>query len=338
MVVQGLVTIISLIVAWLVSHRLSDFLHEWLVGKNIEVPIGEISMWKQIYYTVVTGFRDFPLFRLGVLLLVIYLVLRPLLSLVATPLLFVFQERQRQSTSRNASLLSLVIGGLIGFLIGSVRAIILIMILFIVATLFPQSKLASHIEASSLYQQGAKQIIEPFAGSLIADHLPLLSEALEKEYQGILGRKYEVLDANISDSVIEAAKEVTAKGETQEEKARLLYNWVGTRIQYDFDKVKQYEEKRIWKEQTPDDTFATRLGVCIDYSRLYAVMAKTVGLEAKVVTGLGLDGKGGSGAHAWNEVWIEEQKAWIPLDTTWVSAGGNWFNPPHFNDTHIRGS
>lgn len=338
MLAQGMVTIISLVIAWFVSKWLSGWLQNWLVDRSIEVPIGDISMWKQLYYTIVTGLRDFHLFRMGVLLVIVYFMIRPLLSIVATPLLFIFQDRQREARSRKSSLISLVAGGLIGFLIGSVRAIMLIVFMFIIATLFPGSKLASHIEASSLYQQGAKQIIEPFAGSLITDHLPLLTEALEQEFQGILQRKYEVLDANISDSIIEVAKEVTAKGETEEEKARLLYNWVGTRIQYDWDKVKQYEEKRIWKEQTPDDTFTTRKGVCIDYSRLYAVMAKAAGLDTKIVTGTGLDGRGGSGAHAWNEVWIEEQKAWIPLDTTWASSGGNWFNPPNFDETHIRDS
>lgn len=338
MLVQGLITIAALVIAWLVGQRLSLWLHGWLVERNIEIPIGEISMWKQVYYTVVTGLRDFPLFRFGLIFIVVYTFIRPLLHFVTGPIFFLFQDRQKEYRSRESSLISLVLGGLIGFLIGSARALILIMVLFIVVTLFPHSKIANHIEASSLYQQGAKQVIEPLAGNLIADRLPLLTQAMEQEFQGILQRKYDVLDANVSDSIVQAAKDVTAKGKTDEEKARLLYNWVGTRVQYDWDKVKQYEEKRIWNEQTPDDTFTSRKGVCIDYSRLYAVMARTAGLETKVVTGLGYDGKGGYGAHAWNEVWIVEKNAWIPLDTTWASSGGNWFNPPNFDDTHVRDS
>lgn len=94
--------------------------------------------------------------------------------------------------------------------------------------------------------------------------------------------------------------------------------------------------KKIWKEQTPEETYATRKGVCIDYSRLYAVMARSIGLEVKVVTGLGYDGRGGYGPHAWNEVYLNDSSKWVPLDSTWVSSGGNWFNPPNFNQTHIR--
>jgi hypothetical protein len=65
-------------------------------------------------------------------------------------------------------------------------------------------------------------------------------------------------------------------------------------------------------------------------------MARTVGLNVKVVTGLGYDGQGGYGPHAWNEVYLSQQKQWIPLDSTWRSSGGDWFNPPKFNETHIR--
>src|SRR5690606_22318868 len=103
-----------------------------------------------------------------------------------------------------------------------------------------------------------------------------------------------------------------------------------------YDKVELYETKGIWKEQTPEDTFATRIGVCIDYSRLYAVMARSVGLEVRVVTGQGYDGRGGYGPHAWNEVFMKDTDSWIPLDSTWVVSGDNWFNPPDFDQTHIR--
>jgi transglutaminase-like putative cysteine protease len=152
----------------------------------------------------------------------------------------------------------------------------------------------------------------------------------------ILKRKYEVLDAHVPEDVASAALEITAGKETDEEKAKALYQWVGTRVKYDWEKVRLYEEKRIWKEQTPEDTFTTRTGVCIDYSRLYASMARTVGLDVKVVTGLGSDGRGGTGSHAWNEVYLAEKQTWVPLDSTWVSSGGNWFNPADFYKTHIK--
>ena len=114
-----------------------------------------------------------------------------------------------------------------------------------------------------------------------------------------------------------------------------MYDWVGSRVVYDYIKVEDYEGKGIWHEQNPQMTFDTKRGVCIDYSRLYAVMARSQGLQVKVVTGLGYDGRGSYGPHAWNEVYLSEKNKWIPLDTTWAGSG-DWFNPPAFSDTHIE--
>ncbi|MNI23273.1 Transglutaminase-like superfamily protein [compost metagenome] len=233
-------------------------------------------------------------------------------------------------------MISATTGGLLGTVAGFARSLLFIAVLFIYATLFPLSPLTGYIQGSGLYQKGAEEVIAPFTGDFITDKVPVFTRAVEQEFTNILQRKYEVLDARIPDDIAAAAKQVTASANTDEEKATLLYKWVGTRVKYDWDKVKQYEEQRIWKEQTPEDTFASKEGVCIDYSRLYAVMARSVGLEVKVVTGLGYDGQGSYGPHAWNEVFLSESKRWVPLDSTWASSGGNWFNPPNFEQTHIK--
>ncbi|KHF35851.1 Transglutaminase-like superfamily protein [Paenibacillus sp. P1XP2] len=65
------------------------------------------------------------------------------------------------------------------------------------------------------------------------------------------------------------------------------------------------------------------------------MMARSQGLQVRVVTGQGYNGQGGYGPHAWNEVYLSEQKKWVPLDPTWAQSG-NWFNPPNFAATHIR--
>ncbi|MOA39460.1 hypothetical protein D3C78_1612420 [compost metagenome] len=67
-------------------------------------------------------------------------------------------------------------------------------------------------------------------------------------------------------------------------------------------------------------------------------MARSAGLEVRVVTGKGADGRGGYGPHAWNEVLIGDsdgEESWVPIDATWARSG-DWFNPPKFEETHIR--
>ncbi|MNO08918.1 Transglutaminase-like superfamily protein [compost metagenome] len=66
-------------------------------------------------------------------------------------------------------------------------------------------------------------------------------------------------------------------------------------------------------------------------------MARSQGLQVRVVTGQGYDGQGGSGPHAWNEVYITDRQAWIPLDSTWA-VSGDWFNPKDFDKTHVKES
>ncbi|MFC4971838.1 transglutaminase domain-containing protein [Paenibacillus sp. GCM10023248] len=336
MLVEAVVVIASVLIAWKMVGLVSPVIQTWLKEQNLQVPSVEISSLQQAYYTAMTSVRDFPLLRFGVLFLIGYMMVKLALNLLVDPLMGGWLARRDPYRERGNSVLSSLSGGVIGSVAGIARALILIAVLFIYVTLFPHSLVTPYIESSQMYQKGAKEVISPFTGDFIADKVPVFTRAVEQEFTNILQRKYEVLDAKVPGNIVDAAKEVTAIGKTDEEKAKLLYQWVGSRVKYDWDKVKLYEEQRIWKEQTPEDTFNTREGVCIDYSRLYAQMARAVGLDVKVVTGLGYDGQGSYGPHAWNEVYLKESNQWVPLDSTWVSSGGNWFNPPNFDQTHIR--
>lgn len=341
LVSEGIATVLGILLAWKLASWLSPQIQAWLTAQRVQIPAETLGLGQQIYYTLVTSLRDFSLLRFGLVFVVGYAVIKQLIYRLIDPLVDIWMAK---SMSRGArverrgapTVFSSLIGGVIGALTGAGRGLMLVAALFVVTTLFPQTEAAKYIQASELYQKGANGVIRPVTGDFLASQLPVFTRAVENEFSQILQRKYEVLDANIPNDISAAAKEVTAKGQTDEEKAKLLYKWVGTRVTYDWDKVNLYEQKRIWKEQTPEETFATKKGVCIDYSRLYAVMARSVGLQVKVVTGLGYDGRGGYGPHAWNEVYLSDKGTWVPLDSTWVASGGNWFNPPNFNETHIR--
>jgi hypothetical protein len=337
LMLEGVVTLLVLYLSWKWMLWSSPHVAAWLVSRNIAIPNTELSWFRQMYYTFLTAIRDFSLMRSAILFLISYGLLKNVFMwLVYWSISSWTVFRDRTPRLNGQTWTSTLAGALIGSLTGVGRAVMMIAILFIYVALFPHAPFTKYIQDSKLYQKGAQEIIQPFTGEFITTQLPVFTRAVETEFNNILQRKYEVIDANIPPNIADAARVITAKATTDEEKARALYDYVGTRVTYDWDKVNQYEQKRIWKEQTPEDTFTTRKGVCIDYSRLYAVMARTVGLNVKVVTGLGYDGQGGYGPHAWNEVYLSQQKQWIPLDSTWRSSGGDWFNPPKFNETHIR--
>jgi hypothetical protein len=337
LMLEGIVTLLVLFISWKWMLWSSPHVAAWLVSRNIAIPNTELSWFRQIYYTFITALRDFSLMRSAILFLISYGLLKNVLMWLiywGISSWALFRDRAPRLNGQTWS--STLAGALIGSLTGVGRAVMMIAVLFIYAALFPHAPFTKYVQDSKLYQKGAQEIIQPFTGEFISTQLPVFTRAVETEFNNILQRKYEVVDAKIPANIADAAKVITAKATTDEQKARALYDYVGTRVTYDWDKVNQYEQKRIWKEQTPEDTFATHKGVCIDYARLYAVMARSIGLDVKVVTGLGYDGQGSYGPHAWNEVYLTEQKHWIPLDSTWRSSGGDWFNPPKFNETHIR--
>ncbi|QGQ94944.1 transglutaminase domain-containing protein [Paenibacillus psychroresistens] len=337
LVLEGIVTLLALFLSWKWMLWSSPHVSSWLISRNITIPNAELNGFRQMYYTFVTALRDFSLMRSAILFLIGYGILKNVLTWLVYLVLAQWAVAKNQKEYINEkSWMSVAAGGVIGSLTGVGRVIMMIALLFTYTALFPQAALTTYIEDSALYQKGAQEVIQPFTGEFLVKQLPVFTRAVEKEFKQILQRKYEVLDAQIPPNIAEAAKKVTENAKTDEAKARALYTWVGTRVTYDWDKVNDYEQKRIWHEQTPEDTFATKKGVCIDYSRLYAVMARAVGLDVKVVTGLGYNGQGSYGSHAWNEVFLTAQDKYVPLDSTWVSSGEDWFNPPQFNETHIR--
>ncbi|WP_454193749.1 transglutaminase domain-containing protein [Paenibacillus sp. Marseille-Q7038] len=335
LVTEGMFTVIGLASAFFLSMKLSPIVQTWLAQHSENIPNRDLKVWEQIYYTAITGLTDFPLMRFAVLFMISYAVIRFVLSVIGGLLTGLGLGRSNTRSRKDPGMISRLLGAVFGVVVGVARSILVIALLFIVVSLYPGSAFSNYVESSPLYQQGAKKVIEPLSGTLIKERLPVITQAAKNELTGIMQRRYEVIDRSIPKDIEGAAAKVTENAATDEEKAKALYQWVGTRVEYDYGKVEDYEQRGIWNEQTPQDTFQTMKGVCIDYARLYAVMARSQGLDVKVITGLGYNGQGGYGAHAWNEVYLSETDEWVPLDPTWANSG-NWFNPSNFYDTHIK--
>lgn len=326
-------TVGSVVLAAFAAAWLSPQLQTWLGEHAMARPAPDAAFFKQLGYTAVSGIRDLPLLRFAVLFMAGFLVFRTLTGWFAGLVAAVLSAPL--AVARSGGAVGRAAGGAIGAALGAVRALLFTAVLFAYCALFPQGPLADYIGQSALYREVAAQVVRPAAGPLLEGRLPVFAQAMSEELEQLWLRRYDVIDAQIPDDIVNAAIAVTQDLDGDEAKARALYGWVGTRIAYDDDKVRAYEERGDWHEQDPEETFRTRRGVCIDYARLYAAMARAVGLDARVVTGAGYDGRGGYGAHAWNEVYLSEQDRWAPLDATWARTG-DWFDPPRFADTHIR--
>jgi tetratricopeptide (TPR) repeat protein len=113
--------------------------------------------------------------------------------------------------------------------------------------------------------------------------------------------------------VMAKAKEIAGEEKDAWTIARKLSEWTYKNLQ--------------WKKVDDADaaqTLASGQADCLEFSELFIAMARSLGLPARLVTGLAHSG-GSFGGHAWVEVYAGE---WIELDPTWGTD--------YVDATHIR--
>lgn len=130
------------------------------------------------------------------------------------------------------------------------------------------------------------------------------------------------------------AIEITKFKENDLEKARSLYVWIGSNIEYDFDKAYKTLNNNSCGNSGAIEAWITRKGICFDYACLYVAMARAINLKVRLITGSAYDGVQ-YGPHAWNEVYLENEDVWIPIDSTFYMSG-DYFNNNNFYDDHIK--
>ena len=121
-----------------------------------------------------------------------------------------------------------------------------------------------------------------------------------------------VVDYEISDKFIKKAKTLTKSCKTETAKVKKIYNYIIKNYQYDYELLK---EKAATSYYNPDNTstFTRELGICYDISSLFAAMLRSVGIEARVVTGYTPNVKE---YHAWTQVYDSKKKSWYTIDAT----------------------
>ena len=124
-----------------------------------------------------------------------------------------------------------------------------------------------------------------------------------------------------------------SKAKDDNEKAKILYEWIGRNIEYDDEKA-----KRILNNDFRLNLVLLQLLLkeryLFDYSCLYIAMCRAVDLDVRLITGEGFNGISWV-SHAWNQVYVNNQ--WINVDTTFYK-GGNYYNSSRFNMDHRNAS
>jgi transglutaminase-like putative cysteine protease len=107
------------------------------------------------------------------------------------------------------------------------------------------------------------------------------------------------------------AKELTKNKTTDKEKIEVCYEYMVRQFKYDFDKLNNLQYDYI---PTVDDVVKKKLGICYDYSAVFASMLRSLDIKSKLVMGYTPNVKE---YHAWNEVMVDGN--WVTVDTTYDS-------------------
>lgn len=123
---------------------------------------------------------------------------------------------------------------------------------------------------------------------------------------------------------------------TDREKAKKIYDWIGTNIVYDKELSNNLADEVFKNTFGARYAYENKSGVCFDFASLYAVMLREAGIKVRLIVGQGFDGEV-FGSHAWNEVFLKDENIWINVDATFWGLDDS-FDTELFNDTHIKES
>ncbi|MGD6873259.1 transglutaminase domain-containing protein [Sutcliffiella horikoshii] len=113
--------------------------------------------------------------------------------------------------------------------------------------------------------------------------------------------------------IIKLAEELTARMDSDREKAKTIYEYVAKNVSYD---VQKYRNNEFEWDDSALKTLDSMTGVCQDYAYLAIALMRASGVEARYV-----EGRAGSpwpGNHAWVEAKLDGE--WIEMDPTWGSG------------------
>lgn len=122
-----------------------------------------------------------------------------------------------------------------------------------------------------------------------------------------------IVDYPLSRDAMDKAESLTKKSKTDADKVKKIYSYIIKNFAYDYERLSDKTSTQYYVPSI-QDTFSRKLGICYDISATLVGMLRTVGVEARVVTGYTPNV---SVYHAWTQVYDSESKDWYTLDATY---------------------
>lgn len=150
--------------------------------------------------------------------------------------------------------------------------------------------------------------------------------ALADEFQPFI-RPNQFCNFDATSQSTELATQLVEGAQNEGDALRAICEWVVGNVTYDEQKAASLADATSYVPN-PDDTIASKSGICFDYASLTAAMLRSQGIPCKIITGdVAPDGI----YHAWNMVYINgswitvnfsvQENAWTRVDLTFAAGG-----------------
>lgn len=334
-------------------------------GKKILIEHSS-GIYINIYNAIPVGARQFIenntyfvyIILIPILVLIIYRFASMLLEAVTRTLLYPLVDGTDKFLSSKTNIIKRISGTIVNLPKAICMLILVAFILNITSIFTTNAMLNKYLQSSNPYKSICQAVIIPVTNSSLAKKLPNIindsfkvvvkqTKPVSNEQQGsskssvndktqktIIYYNGVTLDQAVkSNSQIDTfSKNITSKQNNTLGKAEILYNWVGSNIDYDHDKANQVLNNDFNVSSGAIPTFNSRKGICFDYASLYVAACRANNIKVRLITGEGFNGVSWV-SHAWNQVYIPESGKWINVDTTFYK-GGNYFNSVRFPLDH----
>lgn len=282
-----------------------------------------------------------------IIIFIVYKVIEIIIGFINTVTFYLLLDGVENFLREKSNLTKRIIGLIFQTPKAICYVILATFLLNILSVIGISNRFNNKLESSKVYSFLSSELVNPITNSNFAKNIPNIinnsfkiviknnNDVSSKEngktivyYNGITLE--EGLKSN--DEIDNFAKKLVVDSVDTRAKAKVIYNWVGKNIDYDYAKVDKIMNNDFTIKSGAIPTFYSKKGICFDYSCLYAVMCRANGIKTRIITGEGYNGSSWV-SHAWNQIYIEEENKWINVDTTFYK-GGNYFDSSVFKLDH----